>query len=350
MVDLEAIEAEELFAAQRKIAVNIAGEEEIRWAEKEEDNNEEEEEEDEEEVLKRRAGVGPLLLTEELLLDARAQKAGRATVGATRGGTGGSTSSIGAFDLAKAPLVLLICQYDHDLSWALLQPFPYIIYSKKLTAEYLAATEDNASSPLPLHFVRRNTAREVPAYLKFIHDYYDVLPQRVLFLHGHRSSIHQQDLVPLLHSFHRTFYTNHSQIHEGDSSSSSGNGGSSASERGRGVSAVTSPTAFDFLGAGLNEAGGFLSINELAWHRCRAGGEGTIHSYYKQQSEEWLAEWLVGGKNGNSSGHGGVDWSVDGSAVGSAASKMPDELLSFCCSQFVVTRAAMQVRETIWCC
>ena len=44
----------------------------------------------------------------------------------------------------------------------------------------------------------RNTANEASAFLKFIVDYYDDLPEVMVFLHGHRYAYHQEDVLTLL--------------------------------------------------------------------------------------------------------------------------------------------------------
>ena len=44
----------------------------------------------------------------------------------------------------------------------------------------------------------RNTANEASAFLKFIVDYYDNLPEVMVFLHGHRYAYHQEDVLTLL--------------------------------------------------------------------------------------------------------------------------------------------------------
>ena len=51
-----------------------------------------------------------------------------------------------------------------------------------------------------LHGVPRNVAGEATAFLKFVLDYYDELPVRMLFLHSHRWAYHQEDILVRGHS------------------------------------------------------------------------------------------------------------------------------------------------------
>jgi hypothetical protein len=63
--------------------------------------------------------------------------------------------------------------------WLQKQPFPYVIMTKGKPA----GTPHN--TPL-------QQGREAISYLQFIIDYYDTLPPRMIFVHGHQSSWHQQ--------------------------------------------------------------------------------------------------------------------------------------------------------------
>lgn len=60
------------------------------------------------------------------------------------------------------------------------------------------------ASPLPYSHGRRplgfsgSAGREARAYLRFILDHYDALPDRTLFLHDHQSSWHISDIVPIV--------------------------------------------------------------------------------------------------------------------------------------------------------
>jgi len=86
------------------------------------------------------------------------------------------------------PLVLVLCHYEEDLTWLQFQPFPAVVYEK----------HPNNVLRAGLHGVPRNTANEASAFLKFIVDYYDALPEVMVFLHGHRYAYHQEDVLSLL--------------------------------------------------------------------------------------------------------------------------------------------------------
>ncbi|GAO49956.1 hypothetical protein G7K_4091-t1 [Saitoella complicata NRRL Y-17804] len=74
--------------------------------------------------------------------------------------------------------MLVIARYDEDVSWVplYLGDFPFIIYTK----------DDHDS----LHNIEGNFGSENSAFLKFIIDHYDNLPEYTLFLHAHRESWH----------------------------------------------------------------------------------------------------------------------------------------------------------------
>lgn len=74
--------------------------------------------------------------------------------------------------------------YEEDLSWILLSRYPVIVYTK---------TEK--SSPNYLGF---NKVYEVPSYLRYIIDHYEVLPEFSIFVHGHRGSPHQDNFIDVI--------------------------------------------------------------------------------------------------------------------------------------------------------
>ena len=89
--------------------------------------------------------------------------------------------------LHTRPLVLVVCRYGEDLDWLRYQPHPAVVYEKHRDRVAQAG----------LHGVPRNTANEASAFLKFIVDYYDNLPEVMVFLHGHRYAYHQEDVLPV---------------------------------------------------------------------------------------------------------------------------------------------------------
>lgn len=72
--------------------------------------------------------------------------------------------------------IVLISHYNSDLTWLKEINVPYVIYSK---------TNKNEN------FIDFNKGQEVPMFLKFIIDWYDKLPDKVLFFHDHLTSPHQ---------------------------------------------------------------------------------------------------------------------------------------------------------------
>lgn len=73
---------------------------------------------------------------------------------------------------------IVIAHYNEDLEWCLnlKNDFDIQIYSK---------TDKN------YNFIDNNKSQEVPMYLKYIIDNYYNLPDKILFLHGHNMSYHQ---------------------------------------------------------------------------------------------------------------------------------------------------------------
>ena len=108
--------------------------------------------------------------------------------------------------LASLPMLLVLSHWDEDLSWCVCahvhlkknprtsgykltnnhsgptiirlksQPWPAVIYEKKPPFNITAG----------LHGVPRNVAGEATAFLKFIHDYYNTLPERYSTAYGHK--------------------------------------------------------------------------------------------------------------------------------------------------------------------
>lgn len=76
--------------------------------------------------------------------------------------------------MSRLPLVLVISTFEEDLSWLDWQPLPFVVYQKA------------PGRHVPGAHVLPNVGKEVTAYLSFIRQYYDCLPQRMVFLHGHR--------------------------------------------------------------------------------------------------------------------------------------------------------------------
>jgi hypothetical protein len=99
--------------------------------------------------------------------------------------------------LERTPFLLMLCRYREDVSWLKSQPYPAIVYEK----DYPSNQGETRQGSLPVnlhgdrvraracsgkHGVPYNVAGEASAFLKFIVDYHDRLPERTLFLHSHR--------------------------------------------------------------------------------------------------------------------------------------------------------------------
>lgn len=84
-------------------------------------------------------------------------------------------------------LVIVSSHYNEDLEWLKSQKsMPYVICSKTL--------------PSPSCDAKVNKGREASAYLKYIIDNWDALPQYVAFVHGHKTAWHQayEDLLEVI--------------------------------------------------------------------------------------------------------------------------------------------------------
>lgn len=75
---------------------------------------------------------------------------------------------------------IIVAHYNENLSWINETKFEgeKVIYSKTIN--------DDLNKFIPI-----NKGQEVPMYLKYIIDYYNDLPDKTLFLHGHFNSPHQ---------------------------------------------------------------------------------------------------------------------------------------------------------------
>lgn len=82
---------------------------------------------------------------------------------------------------------IIVARYQEDVSWLLLyvaDVAPIIVY-----------TRADPASPFD---VSPNKGKEALVYLHYIITHYDHLPKAMAFIHGHRSSWHMEDAVPIL--------------------------------------------------------------------------------------------------------------------------------------------------------
>ena len=159
-------------------------------------------------------------------------------------------SNLNAFKEEK--LVLMLNHWTEDLRWVKHQPFKAVVYDKHPTSEQRGSK----------HFVEKNVAGEASSYLKFIVDYYDALPDSVLFLHSHRYAYHQTDLLILLGTI----------------------------DRGK-----------DFSDAycNVNDAAWGLLDENVAYLKEHWGREGWLRKWLGEQTDEWpldrcCAQFVVG--------------------------------------------------------
>jgi predicted O-methyltransferase YrrM len=87
--------------------------------------------------------------------------------------------------LMKKPIqdshaVVVSSHYKEDLNWVNLVNYPVKIYSKTVKNQ---------------NFIDFNKVQEVPAYLKYIIENYNNLPEYSIFIHGHLMSEHQEDNI-----------------------------------------------------------------------------------------------------------------------------------------------------------
>ena len=82
-------------------------------------------------------------------------------------------------NLSDCKLLLVVSHYQEDLSWlsTVSVDYPFILISKTIRQHTI--------------FLDKNVGNEVTAYLVYIVQYYDTLPEFSLFLHGHNVDWHQ---------------------------------------------------------------------------------------------------------------------------------------------------------------
>jgi len=85
-------------------------------------------------------------------------------------------------------LTIVTNHWKEDLNWLLKSKFPVVLIDK----------EGADPSPFVPQHVIPNLGRESTAYLKYIIENYDNLPEAVAFIHGHETAPHQNHDRPLL--------------------------------------------------------------------------------------------------------------------------------------------------------
>lgn len=77
----------------------------------------------------------------------------------------------------KQFILIVSSHYNEDLAWLEKSRWPSVIYSKNKESKYYKG--------------QPNIGKEATAYLKFILDNYDNLPEYTVFIHGHKDAWHQ---------------------------------------------------------------------------------------------------------------------------------------------------------------
>ncbi len=80
-------------------------------------------------------------------------------------------------------LIIVSAHYNENLGWLKQSEYPVVICSKETSKGH--AIRPNKKCLLP------NRGREAASYIKFILAFYDNLPRRVAFIHGHQTAWHQ---------------------------------------------------------------------------------------------------------------------------------------------------------------
>jgi uncharacterized protein YifN (PemK superfamily) len=91
----------------------------------------------------------------------------------------------------SSQVVFIVARYNEDISWLALNfpDIPHLVYQK---------SEDSTTcngAPLCSY---PNVGAEAPAYLQYILDFYETLPNVTVFLHGHQSAWHESNIVQKL--------------------------------------------------------------------------------------------------------------------------------------------------------
>ena len=81
-------------------------------------------------------------------------------------------------------LILVSAHYNEDLEWLKKAPVPVVICGKEGEKDSVIKSNPKCKTI--------NQGNEASSYIKFIIEYYDSLPQYVLFIHGHETAWHQK--------------------------------------------------------------------------------------------------------------------------------------------------------------
>lgn len=92
---------------------------------------------------------------------------------------------ITSFFMHRKRLVIVTAHYSEDLEWLKKSKYPVILCDKP-------GAKSSSFTPDKKCTLNVNRGREASSYLKYIVEYYDNLPDRIVFLHGHENAVHQK--------------------------------------------------------------------------------------------------------------------------------------------------------------
>jgi hypothetical protein len=92
--------------------------------------------------------------------------------------------------VSTGEILIVTCHNKEDLGWLARQSeYDYVVYSKKPALLVGTGIDETKVREVA------NKGREAYVYFRFMIDFYDQLPGRVAFLHGHETSWHQDAAI-----------------------------------------------------------------------------------------------------------------------------------------------------------
>ena len=130
-------------------------------------------------------------------------------------------------------VVVVVAAYDEDISFVNHIHLPVIAYRmrhppvanypivqpSRYKRDLFQRTDLNLSTSTRIH-ESRGHCNEASSYLLFLVQYYDSLPDYLIFIHGHRCSWHSPDIVPVLNHLNWTYVNQYQQQQRGQTNSS----------------------------------------------------------------------------------------------------------------------------------
>lgn len=82
-------------------------------------------------------------------------------------------------------IIIVSAHYNEDLDWLNNSKYPVVVCDKKGAGSINLISNKKCTMDI-------NRGREASAFLKFIIEYYDKLPKKIAFIHGHETAYHQK--------------------------------------------------------------------------------------------------------------------------------------------------------------